>query len=75
MTSRAAATSFHAPNADLEIRNKDAAGTVKTHIKLLHEYNEIRDVGQGMIGMIADNRGVRIAELYESGEFGVGVRD
>ncbi|KAH8595821.1 Swi5-domain-containing protein [Bisporella sp. PMI_857] len=50
-----------------------AAETVKEHIKLLHEYNDIRDVGQGLIGMIADNRGVRIGELYE--EFGVGLKD
>ncbi len=56
-------------------RDKNAAATVKNHIKLLHEYNEIRDVGQGIIGMIADNRGVRIVELYESGEFGVSAKD
>lgn len=48
---------------------------MKRHIKLLHEYNEIRDVGQGLIGMIADNRAMRIVELYDSGEFGVGVKD
>ncbi|KAI6715973.1 hypothetical protein JHW43_001470 [Diplocarpon mali] len=47
--------------------------TVKRHIKLLHDYNDIRDVGQGLVGMIADNRGVRIGELY--GEFGVGLKD
>lgn len=50
-----------------------AAETVKRHITLLHNYNDIRDVGQGLIGMIADNRGVRIGELYE--EFGVGLKD
>jgi len=50
-----------------------AAETVKKHIKLLHDYNDIRDVGQGLVGMIADNRGVRIGELYE--EFGVGLKD
>lgn len=50
-----------------------AAETVKNHIKLLHDYNDIRDVGQGLVGMIADNRGVRIGELYE--EFGVGLKD
>jgi hypothetical protein len=49
------------------------AETVKRHIKLLHDYNDIRDVGQGLVGMIADNRGVRIGELYE--EFGVGLND
>lgn len=50
-----------------------AANTVKRHIKLLHDYNDIRDVGQGLVGMIADNRGVRIGELYD--EFGVGLKD
>ncbi|EKD19999.1 uncharacterized protein L3040_002323 [Drepanopeziza brunnea f. sp. 'multigermtubi'] len=50
-----------------------AAETVRRHIKLLHDYNDIRDVGQGLVGMIADNRGVRIGELYE--EFGVGLKD
>jgi len=50
-----------------------ATETVKRHIKLLHDYNDIRDVGQGLVGMIADNRGVRIGELYE--EFGVGLKD
>ncbi|EHL01144.1 putative DNA repair protein SWI5 like protein [Glarea lozoyensis 74030] len=56
--------------AELE---QPAAETVKTHIHLLHQYNDIRDIGQGLIGMIADNRGVRIGELYE--EFGVGLQD
>ncbi|KAH6681712.1 DNA repair protein, partial [Halenospora varia] len=50
-----------------------AAETVKTHIKLLHDYNDIKDIGQGLVGMIAENRGVRIGELYE--EFGVGLKD
>jgi len=50
-----------------------AVETVKNHIKLLHDYNDIRDIGQGLVGMIADNRGVRIGELYE--EFGVGLKD
>jgi len=50
-----------------------AAETVKNHIKLLHDYNDIRDVGQGLIGMIADGRGVRIGDLYD--EFGVGLKD
>jgi len=58
--------------ANIENRHP-AAETVKRHIKLLHDYNDIRDVGQGLIGMIADNRGVRIGELYA--EFGVGLKD
>ncbi|RDW78413.1 hypothetical protein BP5796_06265 [Coleophoma crateriformis] len=51
----------------------DPATTVKTHIKLLHDYNDIRDVGQGLLGMIADSRGVRIGTIYE--EFGVDQKD
>lgn len=54
-------------------RTKDAQATVKTHIKLLHDYNEIRDVGQGLMGIIADNRGVRVRDVYQ--DFGVGEGD
>ncbi|KAF2106790.1 DNA repair protein [Lophiotrema nucula] len=46
---------------------------VKDHIKLLHEYNEIKDVGQGLMGLIADQRGVRIVEVQD--EFGIGSKD
>jgi hypothetical protein len=46
---------------------------VKDHIKLLHEYNELKDVGQGLMGLIADQRGVRIVEVNE--EFGIGEED
>ena len=48
---------------------------MKRHITLLHDYNEIRDIGTGLLGMIAENRGVRVVELYEGGEFGVGIGD
>ncbi|KAL6702699.1 hypothetical protein ACN47E_001023 [Coniothyrium glycines] len=46
---------------------------VTEHIKLLHQYNELKDVGQGLIGLIADQRGVRIAEVQT--EFGIDARD
>ncbi|KAH7386823.1 Swi5-domain-containing protein [Phaeosphaeria sp. MPI-PUGE-AT-0046c] len=46
---------------------------VKDHIKLLHEYNELKDVGQGLMGLIADQRGVRIIEIQE--EFGIEAND
>jgi hypothetical protein len=46
---------------------------VKEHIKLLHEYNELKDVGQGLMGLIADQRGVRIMEVQE--EFGIDAKD
>lgn len=47
----------------------DAAVRVKQHIALLHQYNEIKDVGMGLFGLIADRRGVRVRDVFE--EFGV----
>lgn len=46
---------------------------VKEHIKLLHEYNELKDIGQGLMGLIADQRGVRIVEIQD--EFGIDAND
>ncbi|KAF7672616.1 hypothetical protein GT037_009117 [Alternaria burnsii] len=46
---------------------------VKEHIKLLHEYNELKDMGQGLMGLIADQRGARIVEVQE--EFGIDAAD
>ncbi|KAF1933569.1 Swi5-domain-containing protein [Didymella exigua CBS 183.55] len=46
---------------------------VKDHIKLLHEYNELKDVGQGLMGLIADQRGLRIIEVQD--EFGIDTND
>ncbi|KAJ5610138.1 hypothetical protein N7510_006857 [Penicillium lagena] len=51
----------------------DPNTTVQQHIRLLHEYNEIKDVGQGLMGMIADARGVRVVDVHR--EFGVGEKD
>lgn len=47
----------------------NAQTTIKKHIKLLHRYNETRDVGQGLIGMVAESRKVRVRDVQE--EFGV----
>jgi len=64
-------------NADLEPAEADivaaAQKIVKKHIKLLHEYNEIKDIGQGLMGLIADQRGARIVEVQE--EFGIDSKD
>jgi hypothetical protein len=45
--------------------------TVKTYIRRLQEYNDIKDIGQQLIGFIAENRGVPVRTIYEQGEFGV----
>ena len=54
---------------------QDAKDMIKQHIQRLHSYNEIKDVAQALMGMIAESRGVRIKELYESLEFGVSESD
>ena len=51
----------------------DAKVVVQRHIKLLHEYNAIKDTGQGLLGLIADSRGVRLRDVHD--EFGVGSDD
>jgi Swi5 protein len=48
---------------------RKAGAISRNHIKQLQRYNEIRDVGQGLIGMIAENRKLRIRDVME--EFGV----
>jgi DNA repair protein Swi5/Sae3 len=50
-----------------------AEAIVKRHIKLLHAYNETKDMGQGLMGLIADARGVRLKEVME--EMGVEEND
>ncbi|XP_077162596.1 DNA repair protein SWI5 homolog [Paroedura picta] len=43
------------------------------HITLLHEYNEIKDAGQRLLGQLAVIRGVTTKELYP--EFGLDLND
>ena len=52
---------------------KSSAVVIKGHIALLHKYNEIKDIGQGLMGLIADKRDCRVAVVME--EFGVGEGD
>ncbi|KAK3717276.1 hypothetical protein LTR37_005985 [Vermiconidia calcicola] len=51
----------------------NANAVIKEHICLLHEYNEIKDIGQGLMGLIADSRGVRVATVME--DFGMDEKD
>ncbi|OSS45533.1 hypothetical protein B5807_10278 [Epicoccum nigrum] len=71
-TSNVGLSDDDAEPTDAEVHSA-ANRIVKEHIKLLHEYNELKDVGQGMMGLIADQRGSRIAEVQE--EFGIDVND
>ncbi|KAF3406862.1 Mating-type switching protein swi5 [Talaromyces pinophilus] len=53
--------------------NTTPSQTVQNHIRLLHDYNEIRDIGQGLLGLIAERRGVRYKDVLE--DFGVDADD
>lgn len=61
--------------ADIAPTSQPAEVTVQTHIRRLAEYNDMKDIAQQLIGLVAENRGVRIGTLYESGEFGVTADD
>ena len=52
---------------------KSANVVIKDHIKALHRYNEIRDIGLGLLGLVAEKRGVRQAAIMD--EFGVSEKD
>lgn len=52
---------------------KHASATLKRHIKLLHDYNEIKDVATGLVGLVAEQRGERVKVVME--EMGVGEED
>ncbi|KAJ5693407.1 Swi5-domain-containing protein [Penicillium macrosclerotiorum] len=51
----------------------DPSKTVKRHIHLLHEYNEVKDVAQGLMGLIAEAQGVQCADVQR--EYGVREQD
>ncbi|KAK4450320.1 Swi5-domain-containing protein [Podospora aff. communis PSN243] len=48
---------------------------IENRKRLLGEYNEMKDIGQQLIGLIAENRGVTIGTLYENGDYGVTADD
>lgn len=64
------------PVADDEVLSsalKSSNQLIKNHIALLHKYNEVKDIGQGLMGLIADKRDCRVVAVME--EFGVGEGD
>ncbi|XP_020627389.1 DNA repair protein SWI5 homolog [Orbicella faveolata] len=68
-------------NGKLEILNNDIAELSKEyseeelqqHIQKLHEYNEIKDVGQLLIGKLAEINGTTTRATYQ--EFGLDLED
>ncbi|KAJ3017654.1 swi5-like zinc finger protein [Thoreauomyces humboldtii] len=41
------------------------------HIKRLHDYNEIKDIGQMLMGKLAEREGTTTRSMYERFELGV----
>ncbi|XP_044124973.1 DNA repair protein SWI5 homolog [Bufo gargarizans] len=62
---------------DQEIEQLEADGCcieeLDRHISLLHEYNELKDTGQMLLGQLAVLRGVTTKDLYA--EFGLDLDD
>ncbi|WAR30587.1 SWI5-like protein [Mya arenaria] len=46
---------------------------LQTHIEKLHEYNEIKDVGQMVLGRLAGMQGVTTRDLYD--QYGLNLED
>ncbi|OJD31606.1 uncharacterized protein BKCO1_4600043 [Diplodia corticola] len=74
-TAAANSAASSAPDTDAE---KDAAvrvakAIIQQQIRRLNDYNEMRDVGQELMGIIAESRGVRIKEIQD--EFGISTND
>ena len=46
---------------------------LQAHIDRLHEYNEVKDMGQLLLGKLAEVEGTTTAALYE--QFGLGLED
>ncbi|KAJ5910951.1 DNA repair protein SWI5 [Penicillium subrubescens] len=80
-TLRASINNLQSQQAQLEAEiaeiektlKNDSSETVKRHIRLLHDYNEIKDIAQGLMGLIAEARGVRHVDVQR--EYGVKEQD
>jgi hypothetical protein len=55
--------------------SSSTAKTADRHIRLLGQYNDVKDTGQQLIGLIADNHGVPVGTLYQDGRYGVSALD
>lgn len=54
------------PTEDDIKRGMESAKKLKTkHVKELQKYNEIKDIAQGLIGLIAEQRGIRVVDVMK----------
>ena len=59
--------------ANRERNSKDPAAAVRRHIRLLHDYNEIRDVALNFVGKIAEKERCRTIDVLR--DYGMDERD
>ncbi|KAL8710917.1 MAG: hypothetical protein Q9220_004516 [cf. Caloplaca sp. 1 TL-2023] len=59
--------------ASSNLKSPDPDGTVQNHIRLLRDYNDIRDIGTGLMGIIANDRRVPMKRVYD--DFQIGEKD
>ncbi|RUO96543.1 hypothetical protein BC936DRAFT_141863, partial [Jimgerdemannia flammicorona] len=64
---------YHQIKSALSLSDDAADNLVDEHIRRLHEYNEIKDVGQMLLGKVAATEGTTIKKMYE--RFGVDLDD
>lgn len=55
--------------------NSSPVATMNRHIHLLGQYNGVKDIGQQLVGLIADNRGIPVGTLYQDSRYGVTAFD
>ena len=74
-TESAAADATTSPPTEAQVASTlaFARSTAASHISLLHDYNEIKDVAQMLMGLVAEQRGARVVEIME--EFGMDPKD
>uniref|UniRef100_A0A673I0X5 DNA repair protein SWI5 homolog n=1 Tax=Sinocyclocheilus rhinocerous TaxID=307959 RepID=A0A673I0X5_9TELE len=63
------------PGASIQVLNLQGfvVQELDQHIDLLHEYNDIKDIGQTLLGRLAGLRGVTTRDLYS--HFGLELDD
>lgn len=76
-TSSATADGTPTDRQSATVSNEQVIGkartTVNAHIKMLTRYNELKDVAMGMFDLIAEHKGVRVADILQ--EHGVELDD
>ncbi|KAL1296517.1 hypothetical protein AAFC00_000026 [Neodothiora populina] len=61
------------PDVRAAIAVELASNRIKAYVQQLQQYNDVKDIAEQLMGMIAEKRGVRIVEVQR--EFGVGGGD